>query len=306
MHIYNIEWWKLRQQYFMSAQSLPHSTEMCVYVCQTQSMQHSVFPVKTEWTQSNPSLILCEMSFSRHRDGWMEGRYQNLLNILQVHTPLPHSKKSLMMWKCVYEWEREIQVWQLPQWVSQDFTSWVFNCESWPFHANYTNTDTHWTTVRKWKNIRQRKKCYSSLLQQQTQTLELNVQFSLDMHQKAVSGCLYNGGQFQLTTSVSVINTMSPGIVPFCPQGLIPNYLNRFFVHAFQTGISLFILMMLQLINIHNSIPHKEKSPDSLQISVSLGLPCQQQTLFCVWHLVCSQILTVMFFSGKLMSPAPN
>ena len=171
---------------------------VCVSVCVRPNSCNSVFPVKAARTRSNLSLIVCEMSFSRHTDGWRKGRYQNLLNILQVYTPLPHSKKvpdgvKVCVCVCEWEWEREIEVWQLPQWVPQDFTSWVFNCESWPFHANCTNTDTHWSRVRKWKKYiyKTENGCYSSLLQQQTQTWELNVLFSLDTDQNAFYGCLY-------------------------------------------------------------------------------------------------------------------
>lgn len=103
----------------------------------------------------------------------------------------PTARKSPMVWKCVCMSEREIEVWQLPQWVPQDFTSWVFNFESWPFHANCTNTDTHRSRVRKWKKYKTENGCYSSLLQQQTQTWELNVLFSLDEDQNAFYGCLY-------------------------------------------------------------------------------------------------------------------
>lgn len=118
MHIYNIE----RESFNRLKVRL---VSLHVYVCvsQAHSMQHSYFPVKTEWTRSYLPLLVCEMSFSTHRNGRKEGSYQNLLNILQVYIPVPHSKKSPMVWKCMCMSEREIQVWQLPHWVSQDFTS---------------------------------------------------------------------------------------------------------------------------------------------------------------------------------------
>lgn len=198
MHIYNIEWWKLQQTSGLTSLSAC----VCVCVCQAHSMQHSVFPVKTEWTQSNLPLLVCEMSFSTHRNGWKERRYQNLLNILQVYIPLPHSKKSPMVWKCMCMSERESQVWQLPQWVSQDFTSWVFNCESWPFHANCTSTHTHthWTRVEKTKKDRE-----MLLFHPATPNTELGTECSIQLRHipKPVPGSLESGGWFHLTSSVS-------------------------------------------------------------------------------------------------------
>lgn len=152
-------------------------------------MQHSVFPVKTEWTQSNLPLLVYEMSFSTHRDGWKEGRYQNLLNILQFYVPVPHSKKSPMVLKCMCMSERKIQVWQLPQWVSLDFTSWVFNCESWLFHANCKSTHT----------LNQSQKKGMFLFHPAAPNTQLGTESSIQLRDTPKS-CLWLSGQWWLVS----------------------------------------------------------------------------------------------------------
>lgn len=122
--------------------------------------------------------------------------------------------------------------------------------------------------VRKWKK-RQRKKYYSSLLKLQTQILELNVQFSLNLHQNLLLSLQWWwwwwwGAQ--------------------CTLGLIPGGLH----YVSLVELVSKCLMMLQLVIIPNSLSHREKSLDSLQMSVSLSLCCQGQgqTLYSVLHLL--------------------
>ncbi len=159
--------------------------QMCVCVCVRECVW-----VKTEWTQSNLSLIVCEMSFSRHRDGWRELRYQNLLNILQVHTPLPHSKKSPMVWKCVCLSEKERLKFDS---YHSGYLRTSHLGSSTVSHGRFMPTaqiQTHTEPELESEKYKTEKRCSSSLLKRQTKTLDMNVQFRLDKHHKAFYGCV--------------------------------------------------------------------------------------------------------------------
>lgn len=82
---------------------------------------------------------------------------------------------------------------------------------------------THWTESENEKK-KKTKQCYSSILQHQMHNLELNVQFSLDIYRKAVSGSLDSGSGFHLTNFVSKSPEMnSPESFFFDQRVLISN-----------------------------------------------------------------------------------
>ena len=170
---------------------------VCVSVCVRPNSCNSVFPVKAARTRSNLSLIVCEMSFSRHRDGWRKGRYQNLLNILQVYTPLPHSKKvpdGVKVCVCVWVRVRE-RDWSLTATTVGTSGLHILGLQLWVMAVS-CQLHKHGHTLKQSQKVKKKKNktengCYSSLLQQQTQTWELNVLFSLDTDQNAFYGCLY-------------------------------------------------------------------------------------------------------------------